>query len=82
MREEERQTAASVTEHTLTTNSTQNKQTNKKTGQNKTKILTKQQHLLVVNLPQYFCKLNYLVMNFVTLIEICYRVLLYRPMTN
>lgn len=35
MREEERQTAASVTEHTLTTNSTQNKQTNKKTGQGK-----------------------------------------------
>lgn len=34
MREEERQTAASVTKHTLTTNGTQNKQT-KKTGQGK-----------------------------------------------
>lgn len=35
MREEERQTAASVTKHTLTTNGTQNKQKNKKTGQGK-----------------------------------------------
>lgn len=69
------------------------KQTNKKNSTKQKKILNKTAtngtggksasvFLKKKEIKKRKKKSNYLVLNFVTLIEICHRVLLYRPMTN